>query len=101
MRLYWMRESIPELRGLPRKAQRRAWRHAYVRTLFRPVPLSVLLLDAVGVAALDEELSVRTGWLFFVVLVSAGILAFGHGQLVIHFARPRLREYLTREGSTS
>jgi hypothetical protein len=102
LRLYWTWESIPELAGLPRQVQRRAWQHAVRRTVTHPLLLTLLVVMSLGIV-IAIHVAVRSGnpgWLPVVVATGAGMASvFGH--LLAHWARPHLRSFLREQGEVS
>ena len=96
MRLYLTRSSIPEMTGLSRPEQRRAWRYAARRIWFRPVPLGgfvlmIILYISLGHWGAD---TFRLFWALAIVCPIAGIVGLVYGSILAHCGRPYLREYL-------
>jgi Ca2+/H+ antiporter len=98
MRLHLRWAEIPELDGLPRDEQRRAWRYAYSRTQFHPLMLAVLILGCFALAVIRSQAAGALGpWSHLVTLIPGLILAFAYGLLLVHRARPHLRAFIERE----
>ena len=97
MRIYLTRSSIPEMEGLPRSEQRRAWRYAARRIWFRPLPLATaFFIIAVFILLPRLALSIAGGSLTLALLIACPILAtlgLAFGSLLAHEARPYIREF--------
>ena len=91
MTIYWTLKSIPELSGLPREEQVRAWR-AVCWKAFRHWEVWVALAGVVLGIFLGNIFSRRIGG-----AVGGAIGSFIFSQVAIHFARPYLRDYLLSE----
>ena len=97
MRIYLTRSSIPEMEGLTRAEQRRAWRYAARRIWFRPLPLATAFL-IIGAFTLLPHLavSIAGGSLTLAFLFACPILAILgllFSSLLAHQARPHIEEF--------
>ena len=98
MQIYWTAKSLPELADLPASERGRLWRAAHWKA-FRHWQVWLALVGLAVLAGLGSGLGELAGHSTIGLVIGAGIGAFLYTQVLMHFARPHIRELLSEAES--
>jgi hypothetical protein len=94
MKIYW---SIPEMALIPVPQRRGAWTACLFRALAKWqmwVAILVLTVPVTAIWCVGDFLGPPMSWFFYVV--ACAIEGFASYQIIAHYIRPFLREYIQR-----
>ena len=98
MQIYWTLKHLPEFADLSSSERGRIWRAVHWK-VFRHWQAWLALISLALLAGLGSSLGQLAGQSTIGLAIGAGIGAFLYMQVIMHFARPHIRELLSEAKS--